>query len=108
MSPSRGSRSAPSQSKDQPADQKRQPPVWSRKAPASGGAKVEVAVFERIVNEGEEGEFRAFSISCKRSWREGEGYRSASVFRGDDAPILAALLLMAYASLVEIQTQGKR
>jgi hypothetical protein len=71
------------------------PPIWSRKV-WTGTANVEVAVFEKDVNEGASS-FKALNVSVKRVYKDGDTYKTVYGFRADDLPFLIQLLTQAYA-----------
>lgn len=80
--------------------EKASPPVWSRKR-WSGTANIEVAVFEKVVNEGKDDEFIAYNVSAKRTYKDDEGYKSVQGFRAEDMGYLIALLQQADAFISE-------
>ncbi len=66
------------------------PPVWSNKV-WTGSGTIEVAAFQHMV-QGANGEFVAFSIAAKRSWKDGDDYKESRSFRPEDLLPLAELL----------------
>jgi hypothetical protein len=85
-----------SRSNGQEEKPKGEPPVFSRRL-FTGTATVEVAVFEKEVNAGEDSSFIAYNVSCKRTYKDGENYKSTQGFRADDVPFVIQLLTQAYA-----------
>jgi hypothetical protein len=75
--------------------EKGSPPVYSRRA-WTGTGTVEVAVFERMV-ESESGDRRVFHVVAKRTWKDGDEYKSSNVFRPEDLLPLSLFLQFAYA-----------
>lgn len=69
-----------------PAEAK-QKPVWSRRYRIGGGL-VEVAVFEHAVDNGG-ASFTSYATSVKRTYKDGEEYKSARSFRPEDLLPLA-------------------
>lgn len=71
-------------------------PDWSKRVFSEGGF-VEVAIFsqERSGNNG--GTFTAYSVVCKRSWKDGEKWASGHSFRPIDCLILSQLLQEAWS-----------
>src|SRR3954467_10560850 len=57
-------------------------PVWSRRYWTGGGA-VEVAVFERTVDNGNNS-FTAYSTGVRRTYKDGDEYKSIHSFRPED------------------------
>ena len=57
-------------------------PVWSRRYWTGGGA-VEVAVFERAVDSGNNS-FTTYSTGVKRTYKDGDHYKSVYSFRPED------------------------
>lgn len=84
--------------------EERSPPIFSRRK-WTGSANVEVAVFDKMI-EGEGGEFRVFTVVAKRSWKDGDEYKSGNYFRPEDLLILA-LFLQEAASFIA-QEEAKR
>jgi hypothetical protein len=62
-------------------------------------------VFEKEVNAGEDGSFIAYNVSCKRTYKDGENYKSTQGFRSDDLPFVIQLLTAAYAFILEQQNK---
>ncbi|HEV7282281.1 MAG TPA: hypothetical protein VGN57_18915 [Pirellulaceae bacterium] len=62
-------------------------------------------MFERLVNEAQDGQFVAYAVSCKRTWRQDEEYKSTTFFRSDDVPVLISLMLQAHAYICEVQAK---
>ena len=75
------------------------PPVWSNKV-WTGSGTIEVAVFQHMV-QGANGEFVAFSIAAKRSWKDGDDYKESRSFRPEDLLPLAELLRCAWTFISE-------
>lgn len=100
MQNSRGSRNGRQQQQSDRDERRGSPPVWSRKL-WTGSATVEVAVFEKVVNEGQQNEFVAFNVSVKRTYKDGEEFKSTQGFRGEDIPHLVSLLNQAHAYICE-------
>lgn len=82
-----------------PPEPKHDPPVWSRKL-WTGSATVEVAVFEKMVKN-DNGEFLAYNVSAKRTYKAEDAYKSSQGFRADDLPFLIQLLTQAYSYISE-------
>ena len=79
------------------------PPVWSRRT-FTGSGSLEVAVFEKNVDTNG-GTFTAYSVSAKRTYKDGDGYKEAKGFQGPDLPHLIVLLQAAAAHIVELQNR---
>lgn len=79
--------------------EKGSPPEWSRRL-WTGSANIEVAVFAKEVK-GDNGDFVAYNVSAKRTYKEGEEYKSTQGFRSDDVPALVSLLLQAHAYVTD-------
>lgn len=77
--------------------EEKSPPIWSRRK-WTGSGNVEVAVFDKMVK-GDDGEFRVFTVSAKRSYKDGDEYKSGHWFRPEDVLILA-LFLQEAASFI--------
>lgn len=77
-----------------PPKEKASPPAWSRKQ-FTGSGVVEVGVWEKMVNEGQDNEFLAFNVSAKRVVKDESGYKTVSGFRAEDVPTLILLLQQA-------------
>lgn len=88
-------------SRQQEAPEKKgSPPVFSRRL-WTGSATVEVAVFEKVVNEGQQNEFVAYNCSVKRTWKDGDEFKTTQGFRGEDIPHLVSLLNQAHAFITD-------
>lgn len=85
--------------------EKKDPPVWSRKM-WTGSANVEVAVFSKVINEGGQGEFTAYNVTARRTWKNDEGYQASASFRSEDCPVLIQLLTQAQAFVTD-QLNGR-
>ena len=81
--------------------QDRSPPVWSRKV-WTGNGNIEVAVFEKTV-QSENGNFQAFNVAAKRTYKQGNEYKDAKGFRYEDLPHLILVLQQAHAFVVDSQ-----
>src|SRR4051812_33589212 len=69
-------------------------PVWSRRYWTGGGA-VEVAVFERTVDNGNNS-FATYSTGVRRTYKDGDEYKSIHSFRPEDLLALAHGLAEAF------------
>lgn len=78
---------------------KKSPPVWFRRVIVKGGA-VEIAVFEKLLNEGTEKERQTYQISAKRSYKEGNEFKPAP-FWPEDVPHAIQLLSQAHAWITD-------
>ncbi len=88
-----------------PPEKKNDRPVWSRKR-WTGSANIEVAVFEKMVNEGKEDEFLTWNVSAKRTFKDADqGYKSVQGFRAEDTPVLIQLLQQADAFISDQQNR---
>ena len=76
------------------------PPVFSRRMWSNNGGSIEVAVFPKTVKS-DNGEFETFNVSAKRSWKDGDEYKSSQGFRGDDIPLLVSLLQQAHSFICQ-------
>ena len=78
----------------QQADNNR--PVYSRRYPINGGESVEVAVFARTVENGNN-PFTAYSTGVKRSFKEGDGeWKDSRFFPPHALPVVAFALTEAF------------
>src|SRR4051812_35127570 len=80
----RGSGQTPEQSEPKPPAAK---PVWSKRY-WTGGGSVEVAVFERAVDNGNNS-FVTYSTGVRRTYKDGDEYKSVHSFRPEDLLALA-------------------
>jgi hypothetical protein len=100
-----------SSSKSKPAEQpnpseektEKSRPIFSRRV-WTGSGNVEVSIFDKM-REGDNGEYRAFSIVAKRSWKEGDKYESNNLFRPEDLLPLSLFLQEAYSFLASEQSK---
>src|SRR3954469_21552018 len=86
------------QRQEQPKAEAKPPaakPVWSRRYWTGGGA-VEVAVFERTVDNGNSS-FSTYSTGVRRTYKDGDEYKSIHSFRPEDLLALAHGLTEAFA-----------
>jgi hypothetical protein len=75
-------------------------PVWSRKV-FTGSGTVEVSVWAKVVNEGQQNEFQTYNVSAKRNYKDGDEYKWTHGFQATDVPHLVLLLQQANAYVTE-------
>jgi hypothetical protein len=61
----------------------------------TGSGTVEVSVFSKHVGEGDK-RFEAFSLSLKRTYKDGDQFKTVQGFRTEDVPVAIQLLQSAY------------
>jgi hypothetical protein len=93
MSSTAKSKSARSQPQAEP-EKKFDPPVWSRRI-FTGSGSVECAVFSKMMGEGDQ-QWETFNASLKRSYKDGDQFKSVSGLRMEDVPVAIQLLSQAY------------
>lgn len=54
---------------------------------------------------GDNGEFLTHNVSCKRTYKDGDEYKSTQGFRADDLPFVIQLLTAAYAYVLDQQNR---
>lgn len=69
-------------------------PVWSRKY-WTGSGNVEVAIWERMVGEGDQ-ERLVYNTSLKKTYRQDDEYKESSSFRAEELPLVASALQQAF------------
>ena len=89
--------------KPEPAKPPAPKPVWSRRYWTGGGA-VEVAVFERTVDNGNNS-FATFSTGVRRTYKDGDEYKSIHSFRPEDLLALAHALTEAFSWISAQETK---
>ena len=57
-------------------------------------------MFEKEITS-DNGTFVAYNVSAKRTYKDGDSYKSTQGFRGDDIPHLIQLLTQASAFIME-------
>ena len=66
---------------------------------------ISVAVFANLVaRKNGNGKYPVHNISLQRTYRDGDDYKTTSVFRRDDLPILQRLLQQAWDYIVEVES----
>lgn len=66
---------------------------------------ISVAVFKNLVaRKNGNGKYPVNNVSLQRTYRDGDDYKTTSVFRRDDLPILQRLLQQAWDYIVEVES----
>ena len=92
-------------SRDERQPDERARPIFARRA-WTGTGSVEVAVFDRLVEDKESDRaFRVFNIVARRSWKEEKGYQSSNTFRTEDILPLSLFLQEAYSFIAAEQSK---
>ena len=80
-------------------------PIYSRKHWVGSG-NVEVAVFEKVVNEGKQNEFTTFFVSAKKTYKTEDGkYEETTAYNPHELLVLAEAVKDAYAFVVAEQNR---
>lgn len=93
--------------KDSPSDrqgQKEKPqPVESFRYPSSGGT-LEVSIWENLV-EGKNGERVAHSVTIRRSYHDGKGWKESKSLFPQDLPVLVLALQEAFRAICNLHNK---
>lgn len=66
---------------------------------------ISVAIFANLVaRKNGNGKYPVHNISLQRTYRDGDDYKTTSVFRRDDLPILQRLLQQAWDYIVDVES----
>ena len=71
-------------------EQAKKTPVWSRKV-FTGSATIECAVFENVREDRNGDEFMTYAVLLKRTYKDGDDYKTSASFRAEDMPVVAQL-----------------
>jgi hypothetical protein len=67
---------------------------------------ISVAVFANLVaRKNGNGKYPVHNISLQRTYRDGDDYKTTTVFRRDDLPILQRLLQQAWDYIIEVDSE---
>lgn len=85
----------------QEEQEKRDPPVWSKRYHSAGGF-IEVAVFSQM-REGNGQQFRTFATSIKRSYKDDKGWKESKSYRPEDLLVISAACQEAFSVITNEQ-----
>jgi hypothetical protein len=86
---------ASSSTKQQRNGSKKDTPVWSRKY-FTGSGVLEVAIWSKTIGEGDSAR-DVLNTSLKKTYKDGDEYKTSTSFRFEELPIVAAAMQEAFA-----------
>lgn len=83
-----------SSNRSQQQDERREPPLWSRRY-WSGSGHIEVAVWSRMIGEGDDAR-EVLNTTLRKTYKDGDDYKDAKSYRPEELPLIAFVLQEAF------------
>ena len=84
------------------SQQQAEPPVWKKRCWT--GASIEVAVWSRMVPDGED-EREVLSVTVRKQYKKGDQWHETAFLNPHEVPVVAALLQDAFAFVTNQQNK---